>query len=166
MPVFLHFGHSRLSVDWSRPVIKRMCAESGPVQASDSSRSAFGSDWTSRRRPVLRRSGCLQIMQGLPTSKTPLDGRRGLRAGLLGVRLTLPPDARDCIMSTFYRPPCPKCKTMTMLARVTPGPSGFHIRTFECPTCNDIHQLVGALVDPMTSLAMAGWLGGELRAPA
>jgi hypothetical protein len=23
-----------------------------------------------------------------------------------------------------------------MLARITPGPSGFDIRTFECPACN------------------------------
>jgi hypothetical protein len=68
-------------------------------------------------------------------------------------------------MSTFYKPPCPICKRITVLARITPGPSGFDIRTFECPACDHVHQRVGALADPMKSVAMAGWLRGELRAP-
>jgi hypothetical protein len=78
--------------------------------------------------------------------------------------VVLPPDARDCIMSTFYRPPCPKCKAKTMQARITPGRSGFDIRRFECPACDHVHQRV-ALADPMKSAAMAAWLRGELRAP-
>jgi hypothetical protein len=49
-----------------------------------------------------------------------------------------------------------------MLARITNGPSGFGIRTFECPACDHIHQRV---VDPMKSRETAGWLRGELRAP-
>jgi hypothetical protein len=44
------------------------------------------------------------------------------------------------------RPLCPKCAATTMLARITPGPSGFDIRTFECPACDNVHQLVVALV--------------------
>ena len=68
-------------------------------------------------------------------------------------------------MSTFYRPPCPKCKAITMLARITPGFSGFDIRTFECPACDNVHQRVIALVDPMKSRETAGWLRGELHAP-
>jgi phage FluMu protein Com len=68
-------------------------------------------------------------------------------------------------MSTFYRPLCPKCKTLTMLARITPGKSGFDIRTFECPACNRVHQRVVKLGDPMESCETAGWLHGELRAP-
>jgi len=48
-----------------------------------------------------------------------------------------------------------------MLARITPGPAGFDIRTFECP----IHQRVVELIDPMKSKETAGWLAGELRAP-
>ena len=79
--------------------------------------------------------------------------------------IALPPDARDCIMSTFYRPPCPKCKTMTMLAGITSGTSGFDIRTFECPACDHVHQRVVELADPMKSRETAGWLRGELRAP-
>jgi len=52
-----------------------------------------------------------------------------------------------------------------MLARITPGPSGFDIRTFECPACDHVHQQVVALVDPLKSTDTAGWLRGELRAP-
>jgi hypothetical protein len=54
---------------------------------------------------------------------------------------------------------------MTMLARITPGSAGFDIRTFECPACEEVHQRVVALGDPMKCLATAGWLRGELRAP-
>jgi hypothetical protein len=80
--------------------------------------------------------------------------------------IALPPDAkRHCIMSTFHRPPCPKCEALTMLARITRGPSGFDIRTFECPACNRVYQRVVALGDPMKSPETAGWLRGELRAP-
>ena len=74
-------------------------------------------------------------------------------------------DVGDYIMGAFYGPACPKCKTMTMLARITPGTSGFDIRTFECPACEDVHQRVVELVDPMKSRTTAGWLRGELRAP-
>jgi len=52
-----------------------------------------------------------------------------------------------------------------MLARITPGPAGFDIRTFECPACDHIHQRVVELIDPMKSKETAGWLAGELRAP-
>jgi hypothetical protein len=52
-----------------------------------------------------------------------------------------------------------------MLARITPGPSGFDIRTFECPTCDHVHQRVAELIDPMKSREAAGWLRGELRVP-
>jgi transposase-like protein len=68
-------------------------------------------------------------------------------------------------MSKFHTPPCPRCKAVTMLARITPGPSGFDIRTFECPACHDVHQRVVELGDPMKSRKTTGWLRGELRAP-
>jgi hypothetical protein len=54
---------------------------------------------------------------------------------------------------------------MTMLARITPGTSGFDIRTFECPACEGVHRRVVALVDPMKSRETAGWFRGDLRAP-
>ena len=53
----------------------------------------------------------------------------------------LPPYSRRSIM-TIPRPLCPKCQKTTTLARVTPGTSGFDIRTFECPACDLIHQFV------------------------
>jgi hypothetical protein len=62
------------------------------------------------------------------------------------------------------RPLCPECETTTMLARITHGPSSFDIRTFECPACNNIHQLVDELVDPMASVRSNGWLHGQLQA--
>jgi hypothetical protein len=63
------------------------------------------------------------------------------------------------------RPRCPKCETRTMLARITSGPEGFDIRTFECPACDHVHQTVVDLVDPMKSLETGRWFLGELRAP-
>jgi hypothetical protein len=68
-------------------------------------------------------------------------------------------------MKTFPRPPCPQCNTTTMLARITPGPQGFDIRTFECPACDHVHQAVVELIDPMKSTKTAGWLLGQLQAP-
>jgi hypothetical protein len=64
------------------------------------------------------------------------------------------------------RPICPTCQTRTVLARVTPGPIGFDIRTFECPACNHVHQtVVELLIDPMKSITANAWLRGQLQAP-
>lgn len=52
-----------------------------------------------------------------------------------------------------------------MLARSTPGEPGISIRTFECPACDHVHQLVIASGDPMTGAEADGWLQGQLRAP-
>jgi hypothetical protein len=71
---------------------------------------------------------------------------------------------RDDIMDIFYRPPRPKRKTKTMLARITPASSGFDIRIFECPACHHVHQRVVELADPMKSREVASWLRG-LHAP-
>src|ERR1043165_2378360 len=79
--------------------------------------------------------------------------------------VTLPPDPRRAIMITFHRPPCPECQTTTMLARISPGSSGFDIRTFECPECDHVHQIVVELADPMKSSKTNAWLMGQLRAP-
>jgi len=64
------------------------------------------------------------------------------------------------------RPLCPACQTRTVLARVTSGPVGFDIRTFECPACKQVHQTVAdLLIDPMKSPGTNGWLRGQLQAP-
>ncbi|WP_156937023.1 response regulator [Bradyrhizobium sp. WSM2254] len=52
-----------------------------------------------------------------------------------------------------------------MLARITPGPAGFDIRTFECPACNFVDQIEVELVDPMRSAKTLAWFQSELRAP-
>jgi hypothetical protein len=67
-------------------------------------------------------------------------------------------------MSMFEKLACPKCKAITTQTRIAKGPSGYGIRTFECPVCDDIHQLAVDLVDPMKSRTTTGWLKGELRA--
>lgn len=74
-----------------------------------------------------------------------------------------PPEAN--IMAHIQRPPCPNCQTTTMLARVTPGPSGVYIRTFECRACDLVHQVVASSDDPMKSGKMDGWLMGGLQTP-
>jgi hypothetical protein len=67
---------------------------------------------------------------------------------------------------TILRPLCPTCQTRTVLARVTPGPIGFDIQTFECLACNQVHQIVADLLtDPMKSVTAHTWLRGQLRAP-
>jgi hypothetical protein len=51
-------------------------------------------------------------------------------------------------------------------ARVTPGPIGFDIRTFECLACEHVHQTVVELLgDPMKHITTNTWLRGQLRAP-
>jgi hypothetical protein len=54
---------------------------------------------------------------------------------------------------------------MTTLARITRGPMGFDIQTFECPACDDVHQGVAELIDPIKSRTAVGCLRSELRAP-
>src|SRR5712671_6844852 len=45
-------------------------------------------------------------------------------------------------------PRCPKCQSgHMMLARITPGPGGSDLRTFECPKCNHTHRTLAE--DPM-----------------
>ena len=54
------------------------------------------------------------------------------------------------------QPRCSICKRVTTLARITPSPLGFHIRTLECQLCSDIHQAVTEWEDPMKSREVAG----------
>jgi predicted Zn finger-like uncharacterized protein len=61
------------------------------------------------------------------------------------------------------RPRCPRCKTRSMLARVELGPSGYDLRTFDCPKCHHVFKSLVAL-DPMKSDTL-GWLSGDLKSP-
>ena len=39
------------------------------------------------------------------------------------------------ILNPLERPPCPKCHTSMMLARISPDGPGFENRSYECPKC-------------------------------
>ena len=58
---------------------------------------------------------------------------------------------------------CPKCRTRMMLARISPGPTGFEVRTFDCSKCGHVEKIVIAL-DPIKAGAV-GWFAGELQPP-
>jgi transcription elongation factor Elf1 len=50
-----------------------------------------------------------------------------------------------------------------MLERISPGPTGFERRLFECPRCDHVEISVIAS-DPFKSKT-AGWIAGELGSP-
>jgi hypothetical protein len=58
---------------------------------------------------------------------------------------------------------CPKCQTRMMLSRISPGPTGFELRTFDCSKCDYVEKVVIAS-DP-TKSGDVGWLVGELGPP-
>ena len=58
---------------------------------------------------------------------------------------------------------CPKCRTRMLLSRISPGPAGFELRTFDCSNCDHVEKIAIAS-DPMKS-GDVGWLVGELQAP-
>jgi hypothetical protein len=58
---------------------------------------------------------------------------------------------------------CPKCQMRMTLARISPGPTGFELRTFECSRCNHVEKIAIAS-DPMKS-GDVGWLVSELQPP-
>ena len=58
---------------------------------------------------------------------------------------------------------CPKCRTRMMLARISPRPAGFELRTFDCSKCGHAEKIVIAL-DPMKSGAVA-WFAAEPQPP-
>jgi hypothetical protein len=58
---------------------------------------------------------------------------------------------------------CAKCRTRMMFARISPGPTGFELRTFDCSKRSHVEKIVIAL-DPMKS-GDVGWFGDELQPP-
>jgi hypothetical protein len=58
---------------------------------------------------------------------------------------------------------CPKCRKRMKLVRISPGPTAFELRTFDCSKCDHVEQIAIAS-DPMKSRDV-GWLVGELRPP-
>jgi transposase-like protein len=41
-----------------------------------------------------------------------------------------------------HRPACPKCHAYMMLARIMPARPGYDRRTFECPQCDHLHEVM------------------------
>jgi ssDNA-binding Zn-finger/Zn-ribbon topoisomerase 1 len=58
---------------------------------------------------------------------------------------------------------CPKCRTHMVLSHIEPGPTGFELRTLDCPSCNHVEKIAIAS-DPMKS-GDVGWFVGELQSP-
>jgi hypothetical protein len=58
---------------------------------------------------------------------------------------------------------CPQCRARMMLARISPGPTGFELRTFDCAKCDHVEKIVIAS-DPTRS-GDVGWLVGDLQPP-
>lgn len=44
----------------------------------------------------------------------------------------------------IQRPFCPVCHTHMVLARITPARVGYDMRTFECPQCEYVHEIMVA----------------------
>lgn len=67
-------------------------------------------------------------------------------------------------LTVIEHPHCLNCEQVRMnLARISPGPKGFDLRTFECSTCGYTHT-ISVETDPMKS-AKAGWIYGDLNGP-
>ncbi len=50
----------------------------------------------------------------------------------------------DNVNVHIHRPACPKCCAVMMLARIMPARVGFDFRTFECPRCDHVHEVMVA----------------------
>jgi len=66
-------------------------------------------------------------------------------------------------LAAIARLHCPKCHARMTLARISPGPSGFELRTFDCSSCDHVEKIAIAS-DPMKS-GDVGWLVGEVQPP-
>jgi hypothetical protein len=71
--------------------------------------------------------------------------------------------SRESAKILLEHPPCPKCATGMMPARIMPGSKGWDIRSFECRKCTYIHVITVA-TDP-TKSEPAGSLRAGASAP-
>jgi hypothetical protein len=58
---------------------------------------------------------------------------------------------------------CPECRARMELARVSAGPTGFEVRTFDCTRCDRVEKIAIALESRGTSAI--GWFVGESAPP-
>jgi hypothetical protein len=67
-------------------------------------------------------------------------------------------------LSPIECPLCPRCQARMALERVSPAPSAYDLRTFECAKCDRIAtRLVPR--DPMKTGDGLRWIGGDLKPP-
>ena len=66
-------------------------------------------------------------------------------------------------LDAIQRLRCEKCHARMVLAQISPGPTGFEQRTFDCTGCGHVEKIAIALA-PMKS-GDVGWLVGELHPP-
>jgi hypothetical protein len=67
------------------------------------------------------------------------------------------------ILNPLERPPCPKCHTSMMLARISPDGPGFENRSYEC---RPLKTCARDAAEVMTSLARNSAPGARLRVTA
>jgi hypothetical protein len=63
----------------------------------------------------------------------------------------------------IHRLHCPKCRMRLTLAHISPGPTGFELRTFGCAKCDYVEKI--AVASDPTKSGDVGWLVGELHSP-
>ena len=97
------------------------------------------------------------------TSASAGDGELCAPAWLKGwIAMTAYPAAIPLLAIQRLR--CQTCQTRMNLAQISPGPTGFELRTFDCSGCGNVEKIVIAS-DPMKS-GDVGWLVGELQPPS
>jgi hypothetical protein len=104
--------------------------------------------------------GLVQCSPGMMTGGPPMRSELRKR----NTRVTTMTDHLAAIpLLAIQRLRCPKCQTRMMLSRISPGPTGFELRTFDCSNCEHVEK-IAITSDPMKS-GDVGWLVGELQPP-
>jgi hypothetical protein len=78
------------------------------------------------------------------TGRLPVTESVALPPPIEGSIMQKPYFLPDYVSASIHRPACPQCGALTMLARITPARVGFDFRTFECPQCADVHEVMVA----------------------
>jgi hypothetical protein len=56
---------------------------------------------------------------------------------------------------------CPKCRARMMLESISPGPTGFELRKFDCPQCDYVEKV--AIASDHMEPEDVGWFVGEVQ---
>jgi hypothetical protein len=69
------------------------------------------------------------------------------------------PAAIPLLAIQFLR--CPKCQIRMKLIHISPGPTGFELRTFDCSKGDHVEKV--AIASDPRKAGDVGWLVGELQ---